>query len=197
MSGILALCWHRYLRRLEEEPLRTKALTAALLAGLADVIAQRLVSSRSALNWRRTLSIALYGLLWGGPSNHYWQQVLERIFPKRGDPLRAVKKVALDQLTYGPLNNILFMTYIAAVVEGRSWAATRAKVRADYPAVQIKGWRLWPAAQFLNQTFVPLEMRVLWTNGVALVWSTFLITRARTASRVPWSALPVAKTHKM
>lgn len=192
MSDILLLCWQKYLKKLEDEPLRTKALTAAFLAGLADVIAQRL-SSRARLNWRRTLSIALYGLIWGGPSNHYWQMALERIFPNRKDQLRPVKKVTLDQLTYGPLNNILFMTYISMVVEGRSWTATRTKVRNEYPGVQSKGWRLWPVAQFVNQSFVPLEFRVLWTNCVALLWSTFLITRAKTAGQT--TRLPVLKTH--
>jgi len=193
MTNGIAMCWQRYFKRLEDDPVKTKAVTAALLAGLADIIAQRLGSSRAQLNWRRTLSIALYGLVWGGPSNHYWQIALERLFPTRSDPMRPVLRVGLDQLTYGPLNNILFMAYIAKVVEGRSWSATSVKVRSDYPDVQLKGWRLWPAAQFINQTFFPLELRVLWTNLVALGWSTFLITRSKTSNRVLW--LPVLKSH--
>ena len=146
------------------------------------MIAQRLGSNRARINWRRTLSIALYGLIWTGPSNHYWQLLLERLFPKRDDPLRPAKKVLFDQLTYGPLNNIMFMIYISMIVEGRSWNATRTKIRADYPNVQINGWRLWPAAQFINQSFVPLELRVLWSNMVSLLWTTFMITRAKTAA---------------
>lgn len=58
-----------------------------MLIGASDLLAQRLASSAPA-NWRRTLCMALYGALWVGPSGHYWQQLLERFFPDKQDPLR-------------------------------------------------------------------------------------------------------------
>jgi peroxisomal membrane protein 2 len=174
-----------------------QAITASLIALASDLIAQRLGgSSRARVNWRRSLSIALYGLIWTGPSNHYWLHFLERLFPNKNDPLRPAKKVAFDQLTYGPLNNIMFMLYISMIVEGRSWKATSSRIRADYPNVQVNGWRLWPLAQFINQSFVPLELRVLWSNMVALIWTTFMITRAKTAGRVPGPKLPTVLASK-
>lgn len=171
-------------------------MTAALLAAAADIISQRLASRRARLNWRRTLSIALYGAVWVGPSNHFWQLFLERLFPRHDDPLRPAKKVAVDQLTYGPLNNVLFMTYISMVVEGRSVKATRAKLTADYRGVQVNGWRLWPLAQLVNHSFVPLDLRVLWSNCVSLLWTTFMIMRSRAAAgaRGARIALPLLKT---
>lgn len=182
MSAILSYAWHRYLHSLNKQPLKTKSITAALLAALADLVAQRLsaTSSRQGLNWRRVIALALYGGIWGGPSNHYWQGMLDRIFPSKKDPLRPVKKVLLDQLTYGPLNNVLFMLFISKVVEGRSNAVTMRKLRSSYWEIQKRGWRLWPMAQFINQSFVPLNLRVLWTNAVALLWSTSLILNSKT-----------------
>ncbi len=60
-----------------------------MLAGVSDLLAQRLSgSSASGIHWRRTLAIALYGIVWSGPAGHYWQQVLERLFPDKKDPLR-------------------------------------------------------------------------------------------------------------
>lgn len=187
----------------------TQAITAALLAALADILVQQSVRSstqrRVLMNWRRTLSIALYGLLWTGPSNHYWQLLLEHLFPDRTDPFRPAKKVTLDQLTYGPLNNIMFMSYISMVVENKSARATRSKLRADYPSVQLAGWRLWPLAQFLNQSFVPLDLRVLFSNVVSLLWTTFMIRRANTAPkglanplhRLPTNSIALlTKTHR-
>jgi hypothetical protein len=50
----------------------------------------------------------LYGLLVAAPSAHYWQATLEQLFPNKADPLRAVKKVLLDQVTYGPVANLTF-----------------------------------------------------------------------------------------
>jgi hypothetical protein len=64
-----------------------QAITAGILAGASDLLAQRLTSS-APHNWRRTLSIAFYGFLWSGPGSHYWQQILERLFPNKNDPLR-------------------------------------------------------------------------------------------------------------
>ena len=56
--------------------------------------------------------------MWSGPSNHYWQQFLERTFRGRKDAATVVEKVIVDQLVYGPLCNILLMSYISMVVEG-------------------------------------------------------------------------------
>jgi hypothetical protein len=39
--------------------------------------------------------------------------------------------------------------------------------------------QVWPLAQFINHSYVPLKLRVLYSNCVALAWSIFIITRAR------------------
>lgn len=82
-SSILTVAWRRYLAQLDQRPLRTKAATAAVLAALADMLAQRLAGTRTPVNWRRTLAIALYGLIWAGPTAHFWQQFLARALPNR------------------------------------------------------------------------------------------------------------------
>lgn len=74
--GVVQLAWSRYLHQLQTQPLRTKALTAAVIAGTSDVIAQRALNGRHT-NMRRTLAVAIYGLLWNGPSAHYWQKFME------------------------------------------------------------------------------------------------------------------------
>ncbi|KAL4422648.1 hypothetical protein ABPG75_008845 [Micractinium tetrahymenae] len=185
MAGsILELAWRRYLQQLEKRPLKTKAVTAGVLAGVSDLLAQRLSGSTGAgINWRRTLAIALYGVVWSGPAGHFWQQILERLFPDQKDPLRSVKKVVVDQLTFGPLCNGLFLAFMAGVVEGRGWAGTRDKLRREFAGVQQRGWRLWPLASFISQQFVPLQLRVLWLNAVAFLWSLFLIMRSSAGAR--------------
>lgn len=62
-----------------------------MLAGLSDVLAQSLGGgARGApLNYRRTAAVALWGLVWAGPSSHYWQAALERLFPNKRDPMRT------------------------------------------------------------------------------------------------------------
>lgn len=107
-----------------------------------------------------------------GPSNHIWQRLLVRIFrsfqPGLLQHVQVVaQRVALDQLTYAPVNNTLMITYVALVADRLGWAAARAKVRAELPAVQLRGWRFWPCIQAVNQFLVPLRVSAAGAVGAA------------------------------
>jgi peroxisomal membrane protein 2 len=71
--------------------------------------------------------------------------------------------------------------FVAKILEGRPWRDTGAKLHSDFALVQYKGWMVWPAAGLIAQTYIPLELRVLWANVVAFGWSTFMIARAKTS----------------
>lgn len=45
--------------------------------------------------------------------------------------------------------------------------------KAYVPGLQAN-WMVWPAVQFINFTYVPLEHRVLVVNIVSLGWNCFL-----------------------
>lgn len=120
MSNVVTVAWTRYLRQLEREPLKTKArlsfgqsptfadtpiwnvttsatamqaITSGSLAALSDITAQKLVSN-APLNWRRTVAMALFGLIWSGPSNHYWQKFTNQLFKGKKDAASVAQKVA-------------------------------------------------------------------------------------------------------
>ncbi|GFH14360.1 uncharacterized protein HaLaN_10399, partial [Haematococcus lacustris] len=78
MALLLQLGWQRYLYQLHKKPLRTKALTSAMIASISDIVAQRIISG-GYRNWRRTLAMAIYGFLWNGPSAHFWQMFMQPI----------------------------------------------------------------------------------------------------------------------
>ena len=52
----------------------------------------------------------------------------------------------------------------------QGWKHLFDKIVKDYPAVQLNGWKLWPAAAMFNYRYVPLNLRVLFLNIVALGW---------------------------
>eukprot|EP00897_Mesotaenium_endlicherianum_P002764 jgi/Mesen1/2515/ME000016S01862 len=180
-DNVLAVAWHKYLRQLRQRPLETKAITSGVLAGVSDILAQKLAGGKE-LQMRRTVLMALFGAVYGGPSAHFVHRLLDRLFAPKGDFLSVAKKVVVEQLTYGPLCNILLMAYISLVVEGRSWHLTRRKLEKDYASVQLNGWKVWPLAALINYRYVPIQFRVLFVNIVGIFWSTFLILRARTAA---------------
>ncbi len=69
--GPLGFAFQSYMGALQKRPLRTKALTSSVIAGCSDLIAQRLIYGKHK-SLRRTGLMLLYGLLWNGPSAHYW-----------------------------------------------------------------------------------------------------------------------------
>ena len=50
-----------------------QAATAGILAGVSDILAQRIADRGRPLNWRRTAAWALFGAAYNGPSMHFWQ----------------------------------------------------------------------------------------------------------------------------
>lgn len=69
-----------------------QAITSGSLAALSDITAQKLVSN-APLNWRRTVAMALFGLIWSGPSNHYWQKFTNQLFRGKKDAASVAQKV--------------------------------------------------------------------------------------------------------
>ena len=71
--------------------------------------------------------------------------------------------------------------------------ATRSRLRVGEKLLTIRllmCTQLWPLAQWLNHELIPVELRVLWSNLIGLLWSTFLITRSRAA---PLPLVPLFK----
>jgi hypothetical protein len=57
------------------------------------------------------------------------------------------------------------------------------QIKTEYPRVQLSGWRVWPLAALFNYAFVPLHLRVLFINCVALCWTTYLLMRAKSMAK--------------
>ena len=173
--SVVQVAWSMYLRKLQAKPVQTKALTAAGIQTCSDVLAQRISGSKQ-LNLRRTGLMALFGLLWAGPSLHYWQQFLEKSFRGRKQSLRLViEKACLDQSIYGPAANLTMMAFITLCIEKKPLEYLKDKVKKQFVSVQLNAWKIWPVASLVNYSFVPPSLRVLFMNCVGFMWSTFLI----------------------
>ena len=57
-------------------------------------------SAKSFLLASSSSALQLYGLVWSGPSLHYWQQLQERIFKGKRDTGSLVKRVHPSFLTH-------------------------------------------------------------------------------------------------
>ncbi|KAL5978656.1 hypothetical protein ACLOJK_029773 [Asimina triloba] len=116
MEGIAKKGWEQYMLQLQHYPLRTKAITAGVLAGISDTVAQKL-SGIQRLQLRRLLLKVLLGFAYGGPFGHFLHKLMDAIFKGKKDSRTVAKKVLLEQLTSSPWNNFLFLIYYGLVVE--------------------------------------------------------------------------------
>lgn len=53
-----------------------------------------------------------------------------------------------------------------------SWGSSQ--VTREFWTMMRLNWRIWPLANFFNFALVPVELRVLVTNLVAILWNVFM-----------------------
>ncbi|KAF3341132.1 Peroxisomal membrane protein PMP22 [Carex littledalei] len=168
MSEIASKAWAGYVRSLNSHPLPTKAVTAGVLTGLSDAIAQKL-SGNKHIQIKRLLSMFLTGLLYMGPFDHFLHKLLDKLF--HGNKKETIaKKVFVQEFIISPINTALFLTFYGKVVEGKSLSAVKDKVKRDLPSIQFASWRFWPFVAWFNYQFVPMQLRVLFMNTIGVGW---------------------------
>lgn len=92
---------------------------------------------------------------------------------KKGSGAIAFKKVALDQLAFTPF-------YLGALLTSLGFIQTKdigkaiARVERDYADILLMNYKVWPAVQFCNFSFVPLQYQVLLVQFIAIFWNTYL-----------------------
>lgn len=59
-------------------------------------------------------------------------------------------------------------------LEGHSWSKSFKELNDKFVATFILDLAIWPAAQALNFYYVPPPLRLMYLNGVYLIWSVIL-----------------------
>jgi protein Mpv17 len=78
-----------------------------------------------------------------------------------------------DQLVFAPIFLFNFMG-LMGILNGQSLQDIKTDLKSNYADVMIRNYQLWPAAQMINFSLVPLQHRVLFAQCVAVVWNTYL-----------------------
>ncbi|KXT04241.1 hypothetical protein AC578_7950 [Pseudocercospora eumusae] len=162
-----------YQSKLASRPILTQAVTTAVLFATGDTMAQQLVEKKGIQNqdFARSGRMALYGGCVFGPAATKWFGFLQKkiVFPGRPNT-EIVARVLTDQTVFASTNLFVFLSSMA-LMEGTD---PRDKLKQSYGTALQKNWMLWPAVQFTNFKFVPLEHRVLLVNVVSLGWNCYL-----------------------
>ena len=176
---------HRYQAKLAQRPILTQAITTSILFATGDTMAQQAVEKRGFAehNYARTGRMALYGGCVFGPAATVWFGFLQRKVVIPGRPnLEICARVLTDQTVFASTNLFIFLSSMA-LMEGSD---PRQKLKDSYGTALSKNWMLWPAVQFTNFKFVPLEHRVLVVNMVSLGKEDILSDIARSNRRLTY-----------
>ncbi|KAK3087951.1 hypothetical protein FSP39_012712 [Pinctada imbricata] len=126
---------------------------------LGDVISQ-LAIERKGFDLKRNARFMAFGLFIGGPMFRVWYLKIDQIFGKT--KYSNLKMVFADQGLFAPVFLPFFL-------------GTMGVMRQDpFPLVVEKVKNIWPLAQLINFTFVPLQHRVMVVNLVSVGWNTYL-----------------------
>ncbi|URE27810.1 Mpv17 / PMP22 family [Musa troglodytarum] len=184
--------WRWYQNCLAVHPVRTQMVSSAFLWGLGDigaqVVTQRTLWHQSQdkkeenkeinIDWRRVATTSMFGFAFVGPIGHYWYEYLDRIIQVRlqlqPKSMKFVtSKVAADGLIFGPLDLLIFFSYMG-LTSGRSISQVKEDVKRDFLPALIVGGTVWPIVQVANFRFVPVRYQLLYVNLFCLLDSSFL-----------------------
>jgi len=153
-------------------PMITQCITAAVLFGIGDVVAQQVVEGRGKKHdFSRTARLSFYGGGLFGPAMTKWYQFLNRIkFPS---PTKAlVYRVWLDQAILTPFAVGFFYSSMS-VLEGKPEEAVD-RVKAAYVPTLIRNWAVYIPTQLVNFSLIPPHLRFVTVSVVSLFWNTYL-----------------------
>lgn len=107
------------------------------------------------------------------PLAHGWYNLLDKMVPGKVTASLVLKKTALDQLTWTPVINVIFLSSVTLMSTGSFGAAVQAVQEKLWPVLKVN-WVVWPLLSAINLGLVPPPYRLLWINFCSLGWSAYL-----------------------
>ncbi|GAB2223098.1 hypothetical protein Droror1_Dr00017235 [Drosera rotundifolia] len=166
-------------------------ISSGLIWGFGDIAAQSITHltlkghrqfpdecKEFRINWKRVAATSLFGFGFVGPVGHFWYEGLDRFIRHRlkfqPNSVRFVgTKVALDGIIFGPLDLLVFFSYMG-FANGKTAPQIKEDVKRDFlPALVLEGG-IWPIVQVANFRYVPVRNQLLYVNFFCLLDSCFL-----------------------
>eukprot|EP00550_Attheya_septentrionalis_P006615 CAMPEP_0198291716 /NCGR_PEP_ID=MMETSP1449-20131203/9150_1 /TAXON_ID=420275 /ORGANISM="Attheya septentrionalis, Strain CCMP2084" /LENGTH=233 /DNA_ID=CAMNT_0043990395 /DNA_START=16 /DNA_END=717 /DNA_ORIENTATION=- len=163
--------WAAYNDALDKSPLPTKALTSLFGWALGDLLAQIFITG-GAFDMKRFITLSIFGLIYHGPSGHFFYNWLDSKIEGTGGK-DVFMKVAIDQVLWCPIFMTVFFTYLG-LVNGDSLATIGTKIKTDLLTACQGSWKVWPFVHAINFKFISTKHRLVFINGVQIAFNMFL-----------------------
>ncbi|OLY77988.1 Protein SYM1 [Smittium mucronatum] len=169
-------------------PVFTVSITNGALSATGNVVAQQFYEKddeNPGYQYMETLRFFMYGTCFA-PISFRWYGVLSKVFPMKPSTTKfrsyklgkegwktVAKRVAADQFVFAPIAVGTFIISMG-VMEGKNLSQIKQNLKDRYIITMLAGYLLWPAAQAVNFSIIPLIYRVPFTGLTSLIWNTFL-----------------------
>ncbi|ANB15842.1 Sym1p [Sugiyamaella lignohabitans] len=184
-----------YNHQLAVRPVLTNSLSATVLFGVGDIIAQttstedhspkrrtlennethsRSLLSTTGIDLRRTSRACIFGGLFFAPIVSKWWYPFLNGIKGQNSTVTTLKRVALDQMVFAPFISVPMYFTCIGILEGKNFEQLSASLHRNYLPTLMANWSVWPAFQYANFMFIPHEYRLLAVNLVSIAWNTFL-----------------------
>jgi peroxisomal membrane protein 2 len=192
-NGAAPSLWGRYLHALETRPMPTKLVTAAVLSGTGDLIAQAMVTS-APFAMKRLLTLVAVNVFYIVPILSAFYAANEALarylkLEQAAQWKRTAVQLGFDQLVNAPIVVGGFFcafqlaTAVADALTGVTLgmpgasallATMREQLTSSWASTVVTNWQVWVLPQLFNFAFIPPWGRVAFANVVALVWNVIL-----------------------
>ncbi|KAF8807723.1 hypothetical protein BYT27DRAFT_6585547 [Phlegmacium glaucopus] len=187
---------HKYLTQLSLHPLRTKAITTAILCFLQEVLGSNLsgtpanVSKNASAMVRslqsvhlntKAVKMAIYGFLVSAPLSHALIGLLQKAFAGRTGPRARVGQIITSNLFVSPIQASVYLASMAVINGATSLDEVIKTVRAGFFSVVRISWLVSPLSMTIAQNFIPVELWVPYFNAIQFVLGTYFNMRVKQA----------------
>ena len=107
-----------------------------------------------------------------GPLAHFYYDFVGTL-----ESWPILSKILLDQTAYLAFYNTVY--YVAlTVLAGKSFGEAVEEYKGSFWLLLTSGWKLWPLVGIVTYTLIPQQNRVLWIDGIEIIYSALLSTLA-------------------
>ncbi|CAF0935585.1 unnamed protein product [Brachionus calyciflorus] len=165
----------RYNNFESRHPFLAICLTSAFGMGAGNLVCQVLMSNLKSkqIDVLLFLTYTIFGFMVSGPFLKFWWDILEyKIFKNPKEFLRPVKMMLLDQILSPYILNGSFL-FVLALYGGKSYSEAYEEVKQKVLSVCLESYKVWPLVMILNFYVIPANNRVLFTNAISVLWTTY------------------------
>lgn len=176
--------WEIYNHQLQKNPLKTKCITAGVIAAAADVTCQAYFPEKEEdkakrlidrYDLKRSVNFILLNTIIFPVVMHHWYGFLATKIVGNS-VIAAAKRVFFDQSIFAPTVIAMFLAGSKAITG--EFDAVSDKLKQDWAPALLMNWMVWIPAQLINFYAIPGQYHVLWANLVGYFWNVYLSSLA-------------------